>query len=433
MRPWSGRGRVRENVSRSMRSSWIRGGAVVVAALLAGACAGDEEGNGDGGDEPAEVADVPEGAIAADDSLPPVTIGLIAQEDELVAFPEVRQVAETMIDYFNAELGGIGGHPAVLDVCTAGDTPESAVTCAQQFVNNDDVHFVIQGTLSTEATNPILAEAGKVGTTQGNGVPDYVTPGIFNLDPGVLGFAQSIIGFLGENLGVTNTTVFYADDPFFEGFLPVIQALADAAGLTVNEFIPLGAEADLTGPISAGIDDDTESVAFLVDSSRCGPAGDAVQTLGLEVEIVGTDLCLTDEVVASGSVDGWYGPQQSLAATTNGGADVDEIIRIFDTYGDDTPRAGLAGWTIANMTVARDVLEAAGAAGATDESVVAAMSSYSSSEILGYPEVSCPGPGSFVGACNTHPLIVQVVDGALQDVDGFLDVDFSLFEPLLEG
>ncbi|HCV33885.1 MAG TPA: hypothetical protein DGF10_04390, partial [Acidimicrobiaceae bacterium] len=69
----------------------------------------------------------------ADQSMSPVKIGLIAQDEELFAFPEVRAVSQAFVDYFNAELTGIDGHPVELDVCGAGDAPEDHVACAQQF------------------------------------------------------------------------------------------------------------------------------------------------------------------------------------------------------------------------------------------------------------------------------------------------------------
>ena len=42
--------------------------------------------------DPAENGEAPEAPIVADDSLPPVKIGLIAQDEGLLAFPEVRAV-----------------------------------------------------------------------------------------------------------------------------------------------------------------------------------------------------------------------------------------------------------------------------------------------------------------------------------------------------
>ena len=49
------------------------------------------------------------GPVAADESLPPVRIGLLNQENDPVgSFPEIRLGLEAAVGYINAELGGIG-------------------------------------------------------------------------------------------------------------------------------------------------------------------------------------------------------------------------------------------------------------------------------------------------------------------------------------
>ena len=93
--------------------------------------------------------------------------------------------------------------------------------------------------------------------------------------------------------------------------------------------------------------------------------------------------------------------------------------------------AGLAGWALVQAVIARDLLMAAGGADATDESVLTALSTYSSSDLPGYPDVSCPGPDPWAGACNTSPLMVTVVDGQMTAPDGFTFLDFSQLNFLL--
>jgi hypothetical protein len=149
--------------------------------------------------------------------------------------------------------------------------------------------------------------------------------------------------------------------------------------------------------------------------------------------MVASDLCVSEDLVASGEVDGWYAPLTS-SAPVEGGKDAVEIERILRTYGSgDVQRAGFTGYTIGAMQVARDALVAAGGRDATDETVSGVLETYSSDTILGFPAVSCPGPGPWVSACNRSPLIVEVVDGVMVSPDGFLDIDYSVFDPLLEG
>jgi hypothetical protein len=83
------------------------------------------------------------------------------------------------------------------------------------------------------------------------------------------------------------------------------------------------------------------------------------------------------------------------------------------------------------MWVARDVLRQAGGGQATDASVMGVLSSYASSDVLGFDRVACPGPVPFIGACNASTLMVRVDRRQVRDVGGFVWVDYSIFGSLL--
>jgi branched-chain amino acid transport system substrate-binding protein len=57
-------------------------------------------------------------AGAADPSLEPVVVGYVNQEGGVPAFPEATAATEAAVEYINAELGGIGGHPLELKHCS---------------------------------------------------------------------------------------------------------------------------------------------------------------------------------------------------------------------------------------------------------------------------------------------------------------------------
>lgn len=391
----------------------------------------------DGTDEPAATdppADDSGDDMAADDSMSPVKIGLIAQDEELLAFPEERAVSQAFVDYFNAELGGIDGHPIELQVCGAGDAPEGHVSCAQEFANADDVNIVINGGFlsNSAASSDILAAAGVPVLTLGNDFVDYLTPGVFTIDPGLPGLAQVFFVYAAESRGVTTATLFIADDPAFEPFVPVLDAIATSNGITLTETVKLGFEPDLTGPVSAADPANEGWLFVLADGAQCTAAAQAVATVGYEGQKFANDLCMSQDVAETGALDGWAGPVVSSAPTVDG-PDVDEINRILDTYGgDDVQTAGLAGWALGSTIVARDVVAAAGGADATRESTLAALGSYSSSDVLGMADsISCPGPGAWTGACNMAPLMVTIVDGEFTAPDPFTQLDFTVLDFLL--
>lgn len=372
----------------------------------------------------------------ADDSLPAVKVGLIAQDEELLAFPEVRSASQAFVDYFNAELGGADGHPIDLVVCGAGDAPESHVACAQEFINADDIHLVVAAGFlaNSAAAASLLAEAGVPTLTLGNDFVDYLMPGVYTLDPGLPGLAQVFFVYATSVRGDVSATLFIADDPAFEPFVPALQAIAESNGMIINEVVPLGFEPDLTGPVSAANLDNDAWLFVLADGAQCGASAAAVDTVGYTGSTYANDLCMAQGVIESGALDGWAGPVVSAAPTVDGGEEVDLIVRVLDTYGDDDSQtAGLTGWALANMYAARDVLTSAGLADATRASVLEALSTYSSTEIPGFPDVSCPGPSVWTGACNQSPLMVVVDNGQLTSPDGFVLLDFSELDFLLGG
>jgi len=427
---------------QSNQSRWLRLLAVLLAfVLVAAACGDDDETSAESSDDTASDAADDDGGSAADsgddsaedtaDDEPaaaPLKIGMIAQTEELLAFPEVPAAAEAVVGYANAEDGG----NIELVICSAGDAPESHVGCAQEFANDDSINLVISAGFlaNSAAANDVLVGAGMPILTLGNDFIDYLTPGVFTVDPGLPGLAQVFFVFAAGE-GISNGTLFIADDPAFEPFIPALEAIGDANGIAINEVVPLGFEPDLTGPVSAANPDNEMWLFVLADGAQCTAAAAAVDTVGYAGRTFANDLCMAEDVVSSGALDGWSGPIVSSAPTVDGGDEVAMINRILDEYGgSDAQNAGLSGWSFASTWVARDVLETAGA-GASRDDVAAVLGTYSSSEVPGLDSVTCPGPSAWTGACNMAPLMVTVSDGQLTSPDGFVQLDFSELDFLL--
>ena len=199
-------------------------GILLALAVIATACGDDDSGDGgdstapsseDSGDsgssDDSESSDGDDSAQSDDssgsddgaDPAAPVKIGLIAQQDELLAYPEIGAAAQAFVEYFNAELDGAGGSEIILDVCGAGDGPEGHVACAQQFVNDDDVHIVVNGATgsNTAASGAVLVEAGKASLPLGNDFGEFLTPGMFTFDPGIPGLFQVLFVHAADALG----------------------------------------------------------------------------------------------------------------------------------------------------------------------------------------------------------------------------------------
>jgi len=365
---------------------------------------------------------------------PTIKIGAIVQEEGLISVPEVRKALDAYVAYQNKEKDGIDGTPVEIVYCASGDTAESAIACAQEMVNNDQVHVVIENTTNPVAVSDELAKAGKAVIAGGGDVTAMTKPGVFVFDPGALGIADAMLRYIVSDMGLQHITVFHADDPTIAQMKPVISAIADMAGLNIDAYVPLGlSEADLTGPISTGIKDGTEGLLFIVAQQQCVAAGNALKTLGVDLPVIGIELCLTKEALASGAIDGWHVGIQSSAPVVDGDQGPQELQRILKEYGKGAEGGGRAGLSLGEIQVALEALGAAGGESATDESVLTAMSTFKSSDILGFDDVACPGPAPLVGACNPSTQIIQVKDGEIHESGGFVRTDFSALTPLLGG
>ena len=112
------------------QSRWLRLLAVLLAfVLVAAACGDDDETGAESSDDTASDAADDDSGSAADNgdasaedtadeepAVAPLKIGMIAQTEELLAFPGVPAAAEAVVGYANAEDGG----NIELVICSAG-------------------------------------------------------------------------------------------------------------------------------------------------------------------------------------------------------------------------------------------------------------------------------------------------------------------------
>ncbi|MGZ4179590.1 MAG: hypothetical protein ACXVUL_02735 [Solirubrobacteraceae bacterium] len=88
-------------------------------------------------------------AGAANQSLPPVTIGFVNQQGgQQQIGPLATNGAQIAVKYINTELGGIDGHPLVLKTCFIRSAEEEGTTCGQQFLANKSISVIDEGAVA---------------------------------------------------------------------------------------------------------------------------------------------------------------------------------------------------------------------------------------------------------------------------------------------
>ena len=177
-------------------------------------------------------------AESFDPSLPPVLVGFHNLEGGAYSIPEARAGFEAGIEYVNSELGGINGHELQVDYCNVDVTPESAVNCANQFVENGVVAAVQGYDLAVDAALPILSEAGILEIA-----PQPLGPAINSSlgDAIVLGSStqggQAMTGLLlAKDQGAKKLAYLLADVPSMHSVFETVEASAAGLGVEVEAY-----------------------------------------------------------------------------------------------------------------------------------------------------------------------------------------------------
>lgn len=400
--------------------------AVAALAVVLTACA----------DAPEEAAE-PDASAApsgtpADFSLEPVRIGFISQEKELLSIGEARVAAEAGVDYVNAELSGVDGHPVELEVCLAGDSPESAVACAERLINDDSILMAITATYSDPAVLRLASKSGLPVITTNTTPNDWQVPSAWAFDAGVASLVQGAATFLRDSEEASTAVLLCADDPGIMELCDFGSFVFGEAGVDVKSIVPVSLDqADATGTVAAAGIEDVDAVGLVLDRSQCLPVAEALDLAAVDRPVLSFDACLRPETIESGQVDGWYEMVASGLATE--GADdpgIDEGQRILETYSADDPYPyGFAPYGLAGAVGGSMALAAVPYEDLTRKTADAALGELS--EDFGwYPPIECPGPEPFSGACVRQVSVVQADGDALVLADS-IDIDVSAFEALL--
>jgi branched-chain amino acid transport system substrate-binding protein len=230
----------------------------------------------------------------------PIKIGFQNPEgDPAGSFPEYSAGAEAAVAYINAELGGLGGRPVELAVCTMAITPDDSQRCANE-LSADGVEI---------AFSSLNFFGNHFGIYQGSNIPvvvgtpitvgDFTAPGVFSIGTGggCLGTHTGLVQFATQELPgitgnpITKVAVPWADTPpgvvcyydleskpldVLNGTVPGDAALAGSMPDLEHIGVPvLPGQADLTAQATEVLDFGPDVIMFsgpgcrLLDPRRC--------------------------------------------------------------------------------------------------------------------------------------------------------------------
>jgi branched-chain amino acid transport system substrate-binding protein len=340
---------------------------------------------------------------SAQTALPAVHIAFTNTDQGPTGQPSLTSGAKAAVAYANADLGGIDGHPIILDYCSAGADAQTNQACGQQFANNKADKVVLTGLMFNGG--PLYAALKPSGIPIVGFAPitqaDFDSQAYFWTagqlsEGGYIQLARAVapglktVGAVGYNNAVGEASL-----AFTKTF---------AGSVNIKDVLVSTSAADLLGPISSM----GKVGAYLLSLSgtACIQAAEAIKQYAPSTPVISASSCTSPDITsqAGNAMAGWYFP--SLTKITNSdGADGDSDVKTYNDnylhFGgtaalEDSPyTSGQWGLT---LTVIK-TLSRLGYANLTQPKVAAALKAFTGPVILGPPKIACPGAAPYPSAC----------------------------------
>jgi branched-chain amino acid transport system substrate-binding protein len=367
----------------------------------------------------------------------PLVLGVQSLDTGPVAYPQNTYGAEAAEWYINNKMGGIGGRPVKLDICSGDGTPETGVKCANDFVAEDvPVVFDAYDGTSMGAMTPILqsAQIPIVGLLAGQGVAesaDYPTAFYFSgpLETSALGMVKKL-----SDLGKKNAALAVTDAPSSHGYVDdLVKPLGDKLGLKVEGIY---AKVDnlnfqVLAATELAEDPDVAGLIALPEDGCTGLIG-ALRQAGYDGTVwAGSCSQFIDELGAdaAGSIvqPRLWVPKSYDHAPADVQKQLDEFADAMTEVGYEDEQSARSLYSFAGLVNLANVLNDVDG-DITNTVVTDAMSSLKDFQTFLGPKVTCDGqqwPGR-PGACSHDGIFFEVQDdGTLKAVDegGFVDLE----------
>jgi branched-chain amino acid transport system substrate-binding protein len=409
--------------AKMKRPIWLSALALAVTGLVAAGCSSSSSSSSGGSSTPAASSTT--AAAAASSSVfgtpkkatgTPYVFGMINDETGAVTFPEARQGAIAAADYANNYLGGINGHPIVIDNCTGDGTPATATACANQLVAKHPMAILGAADVGAPASIPIYQHANLAYL---GGIPFTPVPAT---SPNSIQFWSVSTGdnaaaavYAGQTLHVKSVAIVYFSNPQGESLLPQITPVFKAAGVTTIHDIPLSPTSPDPSPQAALVESSGAQLAYIDVPNGCGNVLKALKTVGYTGKLMGIDPCGAPPVIAAsaGGANGMYIASPFLLQS--GSSQQAQLFQAAmkkwaapGTLIDSISTAGFA--TVMNVQAAMSTISGT----PTTKTILASFKSGTHPNFLSHP-YTCNGQ-AMKGApaiCNDYYLMNQIENGQL--------------------
>lgn len=355
----------------------------------------------------------------ANKSLPPVYIGYVNQQGGPTAVGLLATAgAQMAVNYANAELGGIDGHPIQLVTCFIASAEEEGTTCAQKFLANNKVDVIdmggvaigVQSFYSTlNGAKPVIdgVAATPIDAVQKNAVilfgdATHILPPFGTYARDVLHAKTAALVYPSDNAGIA------------VGAAAVKQGL-QAAGITVKSVGYPESQTDLTSVLTAAGAQTADLVIPYTDTAGCVNLAKSLQTLGITdaKKILSAPLCLNGQVIKGfGDFPHWtYSIASSLFGdpTDPGMPAYEAVAKKYSTPANEPDP-----WNIVNfgqLLTTFKIMNEVGYANLSPSAIQAKAKAFTGPQALGAPALACAKYSSAPAVCNDRIQFFEYTGG----------------------
>ncbi|UDY37947.1 ABC transporter substrate-binding protein [Dermatobacter hominis] len=361
----------------------------------------------------------------------PITIGMINQENTPAgSFPELSRAAQAFVDFVNEDLGGIDGRPLRLDVCNTGFSAEGSTACGQRFVA-EQVPVVLGGIdVFGNAVDVLAAD----GIPYVGGIPvsqqSMTSPSSFQWSGGTWGAAVAFAHRAVEDLDAKEVAIVYGDFGSIAEGAGAAKQVLEAKGVDV-QMVPFPVIAtDLGSPLQAAWAGEPDAIFVIAADTACKAAFDAAATIGITSALYFVGACASPTIISQvgDRADGAYFNVEQEVQPDQPQPDTDLYTSVLAAMAPGLDPVGAGTVSARSFVNLYAVLRELGADGITPHAVTDALRAKADEPSFMGHAYTCDGrqfPG-LPAACSPQQVVVQMHDGALEQVGGWIDVGAEL-------
>jgi branched-chain amino acid transport system substrate-binding protein len=345
----------------------------------------------------------------ASNSLPPVYIGFVNQQGGPTSVgPLATTGAQMAVNYANAELGGVDGHPIKLVTCFIASAEEEGTTCAQKFLADKNVDVVNMGGVAIGVQSFYSTLHGALPVIDGVAATtiDATQPNAVIL----FGDVTHVLGPFGTYASQvlhakTAALVYPSDNAGIALGAAAVKSALQQAGVNVKAVGYSESQTDLTSVLTAAGAQTADMVIPYTDSAGCVNVAKSLIQLGITnaKKIVSAPLCLNGQVAAGlgGDFPIWtYAIASSLFGdpTDPGMPAYEAVAKTYSTPADEPDPWNIVNFGVMLTTI--KIMNEVGYANLTPSAILTKAKAFTGPQALGAPTLSCGKYSSAPGVCN---------------------------------